>query len=158
MNIHGLVERQVEQRLAHWYPLERVPPASGWLKTLRHALGITASQLAARLGITRQAIDDLETREQDGTATLATLRKAANAIDCDLVYALVPRTSVAELVQTQANRKATDEIMRVAHTMRLEDQGTASSEVSRLIEERADQLMRGSRRALWSAPDRSGHE
>ena len=145
-----LFERQFERRLTAWYLVDRKTPALGWLHRIRQALGMSAPQLADRIGMTRQGVADLESREQDGSATLAALRKAAEAMNCDLVYAIVPRTSLVDVLSKQARKKATEEMNRVAHTMLLENQGTTSNEVDRLIEERADQLLRASRRTLWS--------
>jgi predicted DNA-binding mobile mystery protein A len=158
MGFSNLVGRQVEQRLLQWYTVDRQPPAKGWVNTIRQALGMSTSQLAERLGMTRQGVDDLEARERDSSTSLAALKKAADAMDCDFVYAIVPRTSVAESVRGQARRKAAAEMRRVAHTMILENQATTPGEVDRLIEERADQLLRTSRRALWSRADRSSAE
>ncbi len=151
MTSQRLFERQVERRIAAWYRVDRNAPALGWLHTIRQALGMSAPQLADRIGMTRQGVADLESREQDGSATLAALRKAAEAMNCDLVYAIVPRTSLADLLSSQARKRATEEVNRVAHTMHLENQGTSPGEVDRLIEERADQLLRASRRTLWNA-------
>ena len=149
MATEKLLVRQVERRLEPWASVGRVPPKEGWLHMIRQALGMTAPQLGERIGITRQGVGDLEEREQEGTVTLAALRQAADAMNCDLVYAIVPRKSLTEVLSQQAKRKATEEVDRVAHTMRLENQGTGKEEIKRLIEERADQLARGSRRALW---------
>ena len=164
MSSRSLAERQVERRLARWYAMDREPPAEGWLKMIRRAIVMTTPQLAERLGVTRQGVHDLEAREADGSATLSALRKAAGAMNCDLVYAIVPRDSLADMLSAQARRRAASEVDRAAHTMRLESQQTGAGEVEELIRERADQLLRGSRRALWSTvtkvapPDRSAEE
>jgi predicted DNA-binding mobile mystery protein A len=154
MSTNDLLQMQIERRLAAWYALERERPAKGWIFTIRKALGMSSAQLADRLGMTRQAISDLEEREREGTATLSALRKAAEAMNCDLVYAIVPRSDLADMLRNQARQKAIGEIERIAHTMRLENQETASEEVERLIEERTNQLLGGSRRALWSGGGR----
>ena len=149
MSTTNLLQSQVERRLAPWYALERERPARGWIFTIRKALGMSSAQLADRLGMTRQGVSDLEEREREDTATLSALRKAAEAMNCDLVYAIVPRSELPDVLRNQARRKAIDEIERIAHTMRLENQETGSEEVERLIEERTNQLLGGSRRALW---------
>jgi len=111
---------------------------------------MSAPQLGDRLGMTRQGVAGLEARERDGSVTLGTLRRVADAMQCDLVYAIVPRKPLPELLRTQARTRAAAEIQRVAHTMALENQGTTGDEVRRLVEERADQLLRESRRSLWN--------
>lgn len=156
MSLENLAERQIEKRLEPWYSLNRSSPAQGWLNTIRRALGMSSPQLADRLGMTRQAVADLEARERDGSVSLGALRRAADALHCDLVYAIVPRESLADLLKTQARLRAAAEIRRVAHTMTLESQGTSEGEVTRLIEERTAQLLRGSRRVLWGKVE--GHQ
>lgn len=153
-----LIERQIERRLELLRDVGRKPPAKGWVHTIRSAIGMSSPELARRIGMTRQGVSEIERRERDGSVSLAVLQKAAEGMDCDLVYAIVPRKSLAELMKEQARKKATDEIRRVVHTMLLENQGTALEETDRLIEERADQLLRGSRRALWSEVPGDGEE
>ena len=85
---------------------------------------MSREQLGTRLQMTRQGVFDLERREADETITLETLRKAANALNSDLVVAVVPRKSLEEIVYDQAKSKALAERNRVAHTMRLESQET----------------------------------
>ena len=98
------------------------PPKRGWVRAIRMSLGMTSAQLGRRLGMSAQGAADLERREGDGTITLASLRKAADALDCDVLVALVPRTSLEETINAQARRKAAAERGRVMHTMSLEAQ------------------------------------
>jgi predicted DNA-binding mobile mystery protein A len=106
----------------HLSKLER--PKKGWIGTIRGALGMSREQLGKRLKITRQGVFDLERREADETITLETLRKAANALNADLVVAVVPRKPLEEIVYEQAKSKALAERNRITHTMRLESQET----------------------------------
>jgi predicted DNA-binding mobile mystery protein A len=66
-------------------------PSEGWIKALRRSLGLTAETFGRRLKVRQQTADKLEASERRGTITLASLRRAAAALDADLVYALVPR-------------------------------------------------------------------
>src|SRR6056297_2717580 len=77
-------------------------PPRGWIRAIREALGMTTSQLAARLGVVQSRVPALEQAEAKKTVTLASLEKAANAMDCRLVYALVPRKPLEELVEERA--------------------------------------------------------
>jgi predicted DNA-binding mobile mystery protein A len=80
---------------------------------------------ANRLNLTRQAFAELEKNEAQGAITLRSLRRAAQAIDCDLVYALVPRSgSLQTMIVKQALARAKNAILPVAHSMSLESQGT----------------------------------
>jgi predicted DNA-binding mobile mystery protein A len=69
----------------------RQAPADGWLRQVRRARGVTQQALADALGCKRQACAQLERSEARGAISLYSLRKAAAAMDCELVYALVPR-------------------------------------------------------------------
>lgn len=69
----------------------RQAPAEGWLRQVRLARGVTQQALADALGCKRQACAQLERSEARGAISLYSLRKAAAAMDCELVYALVPR-------------------------------------------------------------------
>lgn len=67
-------------------------PGAGWLRTIREVLGLTLADLAKRLGVTPPAVRSFEQAEGEDRITLASLRRTADAMDCELIYALVPRT------------------------------------------------------------------
>ncbi len=69
-----------------------VRPESGWLRTVRERLGLTLAQMAGRLKVTPPAVRSFEQAEVEDRITLASLRRAAAAMECDLIYTLVPRT------------------------------------------------------------------
>lgn len=123
------------------------PPRGGWVKALRESLMMSSAELGARLGITRQAAYALQASEVAGTVRLESLQRAAAALDCRLVYALVPRTTLEKTVQTQAGRIVDALAASVAHTMALEGQSVELSAASRA--DHVDDLIRGGR--LWSA-------
>lgn len=70
-------------------------PARGWLRAIRDAIGLSQSQLAAKLRITQQSYAGMESAEERETITLRSMERAAEAMDCQFVYFLVPRESVA---------------------------------------------------------------
>jgi predicted DNA-binding mobile mystery protein A len=70
-------------------------PSPGWLRTLRGTLGLTLAELAQRLKVTPPAVRSFEQAEAEDRITLASLRRVADAMDCELIYALVPRSGVA---------------------------------------------------------------
>lgn len=126
-------------------------PSSGWVVALRTALGMTQSDLASRMGVTRQAISQLERREADGSATLKALREAAHALNAELIYAIVPSHPLTEILEHRAYRLARQMTASARHTMRLEDQETQSD-----LEERTQEIARElleSPSRLWSVPD-----
>jgi len=71
-------------------------PARGWLRAIRDAIGVSQSQLAKKLNITRQSYADLESAEERNTITLRSLERAAEATGCQLAYFILPRESVAQ--------------------------------------------------------------
>lgn len=142
--------RQLEARVAPIRELTRTPaPRGGWLRAVRQALGMSTRHVATRLGITRQGVTDQERREVEGTITLAALRKAANAMDCDLHYAVVPRRPTGEILRDRARGIALQRLGRIAHSMRLEDQAVPDDEFDQQVEDLIDQVLRDFPRNLW---------
>ena len=97
-------------------------PPRGWVKAIREALGMTADQLGRRMGVSRQRALELEASEARGAVTLESLERAAQALECHLVYTLVPRKPLEELVHERAAMLAGQQLRSAAHTMTLEDQ------------------------------------
>ena len=98
------------------------PPNQGWIRAIREALGMPTRALAARMGITQGTLSGLEASEMSGAIRLSSLRKAAEAMNCTLVYAFVPRESLEDTVQEQAKKIATEQLSPVEHSMLLENQ------------------------------------
>lgn len=61
-------------------------PAEGWLQACREALQISQADLAARLGISQQALAKLEKNEVTGGISLERLKSVAAKMDCEVVY------------------------------------------------------------------------
>lgn len=129
-------------------PAEAPVPPSGWLRAIRLATGMPASYPARKLGLTQQGFDALEKSEAAGAISLKSLKRAADAMNCDLVYAVVPRSgSVRSMIQRQAVTRARREILPVAHSMRLESQG---SKIGPKVRELARRLAAHPSRTLWT--------
>lgn len=126
------------------------PPPRGWIRAIRDALGMSSEQLARRLSLASQSVDDSEKAEANGSIQLNTLRRAAEAMDCTLVYAFIPKTSLEETVQSRARRIAMRELRRVAHTMKLEDQATEDIDQQEQIAEYIRDHVK--ERDLWKEP------
>ncbi|MEA2891093.1 MAG: hypothetical protein QOI05_1886 [Bradyrhizobium sp.] len=125
-----------------------VPP-KGWIRAIRDALGMSGVQLAKRLKVSPQTVEALEKSEAAGTIGLNTLKRAAEALDCTLVYALIPNTSLENTVNNRARQIATAALARVSHTMKLEDQDTGDEELEARIE---DYIRHIKDRDLWNSP------
>ncbi len=110
---------------------------------------MTTSQFAKRLGVSQPRIIKLEKSEVDGSVTLQTLQRAAEALGCRLVYALVPKEPLAETVRERAELVAQRQLTAVEHTMRLEDQSVKSkTAVKDLRDQLIEELLRRPAR-LW---------
>lgn len=127
----------------------RRPPPRGWLKAIRAALGLTERQQAERLGITGSTLHKSESAEAEGRITLGQLRKLADGLDCELVYALVPRTPLTQVVEDRARSIALQEVSGAAHTMSLEDQRPAADRLRKQVDQRTAELLRGRWSDLW---------
>ena len=142
--------RQLDEALAPFQDLRNRPvPRGGWLRTIRQALGMTARQLAARSGKAQTTVLSTERNEASGTVQLDTLQNLADALDCDLVYALVPRTSLRERLERQACAIASQTVARVSVSMELEAQGVPEEERARQIDELAEEILRARKRDFW---------
>jgi predicted DNA-binding mobile mystery protein A len=124
-------------------------PAGGWIRAIREAFGMTNRQLAKRAGRKPQTTLDLQTREAAQTIQLNSLRELAEAMDCELVYAIVPRKPLGTILDERARSVARQSLRRTGHTMELERQGLGVREQERAFEREAERLLTGSRRKLW---------
>ena len=97
-------------------------PRRGWIREIRTSLGMSAADLAKRMELNTSTVLRMERGESQGTIQLMTLKKAAEALNCDLVYALIPRESLVKSVQNQALKKAIRMMAPIEHTMGLENQ------------------------------------
>jgi predicted DNA-binding mobile mystery protein A len=113
----------LDQRLGALGPASRyAPPRAGWVRAIRDALGMTAADLAARMGVTGPAVRSLEKKEMDGGTRLSSLRRAAEAMDCTFVYAFIPNSTLQQTVERQAGTILEGQTRRVRQTMALEAQ------------------------------------
>lgn len=126
----------------------RQRPRGGWVRAIRTALSMSTTALANQVGITHSALVQQEKAEADGKINLATLKRLAEALDAELVYALVPRHKPSEVLGARARRIARERVLAVTRSMSLEDQAVARDETERQTEELAADLIRNPRR-LW---------
>jgi predicted DNA-binding mobile mystery protein A len=141
----------LDEKFAHIDPTLLTPPVRGWIRALRDALNMSTSQLANRMGVTRSAIAQLERSEVKASVRLETLRRAADALDCDLVYALVPRVGLEESVRRQGGLHAARVVSLVHRTMLLEDQGLTPLQLQKRLDHSQAAVQETS--ALWDDPE-----
>ena len=121
--IRNRARDRLDKKFEALRPLDRFAmPPKGWIRAIRDAIGMTGAQLGKRVGNSPQGIVGLERSEAAGTIQLNTLRRAAEAMECVLVYAIVPKTSLADMVNRRARQIARRALQRVSHSMALEDQ------------------------------------
>jgi predicted DNA-binding mobile mystery protein A len=134
--------RQLSKSLAAFEVAKSNPrPQLGWLRAIREALGITLNQVGKNMRATRQRIKNFEDAERQDRITLASLRRVAEAMGCELVYAIVPKSgTIVELAEKQAVDEATKRVLAVEHTMALENQ--APGDVNKTIVEETKRLLK----------------
>ena len=144
--------RQLDQALEPFRLLERrSPPRDGWVRVIREALGMSIRQLAERCGLSKTSVHSIETNEAAGRVQLDSLRTVAEAMECDLVYALVPRGSLQKIIDRQAERKARELVDQVSDSMELEAQGVDAAERTNQLEALASEILRDRGRDFWDA-------
>jgi len=126
------------------------PPPTGWIKAVRKSFGMTLKQLANKLSITKQSVQDLEKREKEGAITLKTLKDVANALDMKLVYGFVPKDGTLDnLLDRKARKLAVSIVSKTSNTMKLEDQGNSQKRLKKAIEDRTTIIKNEMPKMLW---------
>ncbi|HMD84102.1 MAG TPA: mobile mystery protein A [Terriglobia bacterium] len=129
----------LDERFKKLEPVSRyTSPVRGWIKAVREALGMTTAQLARRLGVKQPSVVALEQSEAKGTIEIATLRRVAEALDCTLIFALVPKKPLEAMVRDRARTFARRRRGPVEHSMLLEDQKVKDQDA----EARLDEIVR----------------
>lgn len=124
-------------------------PSRGWIRAVREALGMTTAQLAKRMDVRQPRIVELEKAEASGNITMRSLERAAEALGCQVVYALIPREPLTTTLEQRALQVAERQLSSVEQTMRLEAQGVDDqAQRKRTLERLADDLLRRPAR-LW---------
>jgi len=142
--------RQLDKRLSALGNIEGLTcPPRGWVKAVREALGMTTLQLAKRIGVSQPRVVTLEQAESRGAITIERLERAARALDCRLVYALVPRQSLDALVKERALSLAKKRLAATSHTMVLEAQGVEIGDESEQLERLVRQVIERAGSELW---------
>jgi predicted DNA-binding mobile mystery protein A len=148
-DIRNRARKRLDEKFAAFRPVERFAhPPKGWIRAIRDALGMSLRQLAERIGMSPQAVNYLEESEANGTIQLKTLKRVAEAMDCVVIYAVVPKASLTEMVDRRAREIALRALGRVSHSMALEDQ-----QVDRDLEERIQRYIASAvtDRNLWDS-------
>lgn len=144
---------QMDRRLQALRPLaESAKLPNGWLRAIREGLGMSSAELGRRLGIAQGDVVRMEQREARGAIALETLERAAAAMGCRVVYAVVPETSLEEMVVERSRQAARRLMGRVTHTMALESQQPDADVLEEQVEELAKELREKARPEVWEEP------
>ena len=120
------------------------PPKQGWISAVRQALGMTAKQLAERVGLSQPRIAKMELNENN--LKISTMKKIAKGLDCDFVYGFVPKSSLQETINRQARKKAEAILSNVNTNMALEDQ---LADDPHILTDMADEMISKNIKRIW---------
>lgn len=149
MSIEKIVAKQyrdkVNQAVSQFGSLTMFPnhglPKEGWLRTVRTALGMSGTQLAKKLGVTKARVSKAEQDEPHGSVTLKTMQTMAEAMDCKFVYAIVPKQNVENVIKERAIEKARTRVKTASTHMALEAQSLSKEQLEYEIERIAAQMV-----------------
>jgi predicted DNA-binding mobile mystery protein A len=147
------MRRQLDKRLTGVEKAVGARPPEGWIRTIRKALGMSTSELAERMSISQERAWKLEQTELDDLLRLSTLRRAAEALNCRLLYVFVPEEPLEDMVLRQAARKVEEELS-VAFSFHSDRDGLEEA-LAEEVEGRALELI--DRRGLWRSSTVAGH-
>ncbi len=151
MSKKSLQLQQLNNKMASFALLTEVAiPPTGWVKAIRTALGMSMLQLGKKLSITKQSIQDIEKREQEGAITIKALSELGKALDMRFVYGFVPNDgSLDSLIEKKAAQLATTIVLRTSNTMKLEDQENSRERIKKAIQEKTADLKNEMPKILW---------
>jgi predicted DNA-binding mobile mystery protein A len=124
-------------------------PERGWIKAIRESLGMTTAQFGRRMGVSQPRAVNVEQAELTGKITMESLERAAEALNCRLVYALIPHESLEAQVEKRARELAERHLGAVSHSMALEDQRARDEDTREQIERLIDKLLNRRGSDLW---------
>jgi predicted DNA-binding mobile mystery protein A len=111
-------------------------------------MGMSADQLAKKTNMATSSLYQLERGEEENKVNLQSLKKVAEALNCEVIYALVPREPLNEMIKRQAYTKAKNIVAESTLNMELEDQAVNQVETKQQIKELADKIRES--KNLWS--------
>jgi predicted DNA-binding mobile mystery protein A len=127
-NLNSLAMTQIERRLDSLREIKgKTIVSNGWIKFIRKAMGLSSTDLAKLSNLSPRTVTQAERREIEGKISLSTLKKMAEAMECELVYSLVPKASVRDTIKNKAKAKAIKRLKEAGLHMKLEAQEAESN-------------------------------
>jgi predicted DNA-binding mobile mystery protein A len=124
-------------------------PSKGWIRAIRETLGMSCRQLARRTGISQQRLSTIEQQEISGEIKLSTIKKIAEGLNCVFIYALIPQTSINEIIRQQAQKIVKKRFERVSASMVLEDQEVYGNEKKKSYNLAVDKIIEQMNKTFW---------
>ena len=151
-----LIRDQLQKQLDKFYVLLDINvPHRGWIKSIREALGMSGRQLATRMNISKQRISIIEQQELEGSVTLNTMRKSAEALNSVFVYCVIPSHKLDEIVHNQAKKLANNQLKRISHTMLLENQELSQEDTDIILNKLIKKIIKEQSNKLWDHYDQN---
>ncbi len=150
LNLKQTIQQQYQDKVNQVIELKKYSrPKEGWVRTVRKALGMSGPQLGHRIGLKRAQISQMERMEKEDRITVEQLRRVAEALNCDLVYALVPKQPIEVTLEERANIKATALVTKADAQMALEAQQLDKTALAKEIERETKRILEIMPRDLW---------
>jgi len=140
--LDNLALTQIERRLKSIrVALKDARVRPGWINYMRQALGLTLQKLAERAKVSKATIAQAERGEAKEKVTVETLKKLAEAMECEFVYAFVPKKTIKIILKEKALEKARRILLEADTHMTLEDQ-RVEQDINARIARLADTLIK----------------
>ena len=142
----ALRRRQLDKQLSKYKDIPKY--RLGNIREIRDALGMTSAQLAKRIGIAQSGVAKMEKNEVEGSISLKTLERAAEALGCELAYVFVPKVPLEQAVLEQARKKIAHLSENLFRHMAIELQEPDEEQREQFLAEFADELIENGNE-LW---------
>ncbi len=150
LRLFKLKRRKLDEKLSQEQLFKELKiPENGWIFEIRTALEMSYVQMAKRLKVTPSAIKSFEKSEQEGKISVDTLRKAAKSMNCKLVYAIVPESSLEKIYNDQVIKVAGAIFQKASHSMELEKQEVDEKENKEQLKDLYDEINYTMNKKIW---------
>jgi predicted DNA-binding mobile mystery protein A len=151
MKKQKLIMEQLDAKILQFKKIENIViPSSGWVYSIRQALGMSLRQLGNRMGITPQSVKEIEEREQNETISIKVLRQFGKSLNLKLIYGFIPQSgTLEEIIEKRAYDLAIEIVNRTSISMKLEGQENNPARIHKAIEEKANEIAREMPKYLW---------
>ncbi|MBW6479729.1 MAG: mobile mystery protein A [Bacteroidales bacterium] len=151
MKKQKLIMEQLDTKILLLKKVENIViPPSGWVYSIRQALGMSLRQLGKRMGITPQSVKEMEEREQNETISIKVLRQFGKSLNLKLIYGFIPLSgNLEDIIEQRAYELAMEIVNRTSISMKLEDQENNPARIQKAIKEKANEIKTEMPKYLW---------